>query len=1033
MGVSSKRKYTDQGMWDEFLKGMRPVQDLYNQAFATYMRDMEEYDALPVQARITRLTPVILQFMKSRAATQEEGAAAQGKETNAAQSAGSNRSNKRTADTSGMGQQTQRQKKDIGRKQGESFRTYEGVPTSQDYTTCPDAGYQSTTEAKTYNHSLRNALNSERRCLVCWAPDHNIHGCPNRSQAFREEMERQVPSSAMHHAQSKDTSDCTPSCHDGSGKDHGFDCADAGQASAAKVAAVGAEEDSGEAVGAAGDVEAVAEAMEQYRAAPQPVHSTYVYSSQEQRVPGTTAAMPCPTEKLPASSAPVGALNLNLIGTGKLRLRTAHYTFDTEELQRIGKETRGLTRDGFAHGAVHRNPACSTDACWLPEQPFQCCDHRGHHCWMDPPVNEIEMALQSYAAAKQQDPSNTSMCILVPVWRQASWWKRVKKFKRIRAYPKGAELLVSGVDTMAKIQLPYRAAVFYDPPSAPAVLEAAAGLQPGLQHHMVFETEINGEQARVLLDTGASQSFISKKFCQGVDMKSVAAPTPQQVKTAGGTEILAQTLCQISFQLQGMGVTGLPLIVLIPDDFTVLLGDNWLRSREAILNFADQTCSLKRNERGKRHILHVNKEKPGSKKRFRADLLLMVRAVEDVDDPTALDPQDFSKVPEEYRELLEKYKDVWPKDLPAGLPPLRAEVELVCPFDSKAIPVATYRMRYSPAEIEEARKQVKRFLEKGFIRPPTSPYGASVLFTPKKDGGVRMCIDYRKVIAQTRKDKHPLPRADELMYQLHGADTFSGLDLLSGYHQVRVHESDIPKTAFRTSEGLYEWLVMPFGLTNAPGIFQRVMNTVFRDYLGSFVNIFLDDIMAFTKEEREHLRHAKHKEALELVFLKMREHRLYGKLSKSFFGQSEIPWLGRILNKDGVRPDPAKTEVIADWPRPTNVKELQSFLGFANWFRQYMRGYSQHVSVLTKLTRKNQTYDWTLECEEAFLWVKQALADAPVLAHADFTSRSLSGQTPASMVLVQSCSKKIGLSPLKVQDSVQQRGTVPLESRSCSR
>ena len=257
------------------------------------------------------------------------------------------------------------------------------------------------------------------------------------------------------------------------------------------------------------------------------------------------------------------------------------------------------------------------------------------------------------------------------------------------------------------------------------------------------------------------------------------------MKTAGGIEILAHTLCQVSFQLQETGVTVSPLIVPILDDFTVILGDDWHRSKEAILNFADQTCSLKRNEKGKRHVLYVNREKPAKQQKWRADLLV-VRTVEDVEDVTAPELADFSKVPEEYRELLEKYKDKWPKDLPAGLPPLRAGVEVVIPFansiDSQAKPVATYRMRYSPAKIEEARKQVKRFLEKRFVRPSTSPYGASILFTPKKDGGLRMCIDYRRVNAQTRKDKHPLPRADELMDQLHGADTFSGLDLLLGYH-----------------------------------------------------------------------------------------------------------------------------------------------------------------------------------------------------------------------------------------------------------
>ena len=530
--------------------------------------------------------------------------------------------------------------------------------------------------------------------------------------------------------------------------------------------------------------------------------------------------------------------------------------------------------------------------------------------------------------------------------------------------------------------MPYRAAVFYDPPSAPAAM-GTAGSTEQTQHHMVINTEIAGKQARVLLDTGASQSFISKDFCESADMKSVVAPTPQQVKTAGGAKILARTLCQVSFQLQGMSVTVSALIVPLPEEFTVILGDDWLRSKEAVLNYTNQTCILKKNERGKKHILQINDSKSPKTVRWQADLLL-VRTVNDVGEPSEMEIADFSKIPEPYRALLENYKDVWPKDLPARLPPHRQGVELVIPFDADAIPVASYRMRYSPAEIEEARTQVKRFLEKGFVRPSTSPYGASVLFTPKKDGGLRMCIDYRRVNAQTRKDKHPLPRPDELMDQLRGADTFSGLDLLSGYHQVRVHPSDIPKTAFRTSEGLYEWLVMPFGLSNAPSIFQRVMNNVFRDLLGKTVNAFLDDTLVLTKEPNKGLQQQKHLKALEEVLMKMREHRLYGKLSKSFFGLHEVPWLGQILNKDGIRPDPVKTTVVAEWPRPRNMKEMQSFLGFANWFRQYMQGYPQHTAELTKLTRKNQTYEWTEECEAAFLWVKKALANAPVLTHADF-------------------------------------------------
>ena len=215
--------------------------------------------------------------------------------------------------------------------------------------------------------------------------------------------------------------------------------------------------------------------------------------------------------------------NLLMMGSGKYKLKSAHYTFDPNELERIAAESRLFTRDGFAHGLAYKNPACSRDACWLPEKPFECCDHRGHHCWLDPPVSMIEATLQSYAAAKKHDPSNTSMCILVPVMRKTSWWKKLKSMKRIRMYPKGAEVLLSGLDHKARIQLPYRAAVFYDPSSRPAAL-GSVGKLIDTQHHMVFNTQIAGKEARVLLDTGASQCFISKGFCESVKMQSVAAP-----------------------------------------------------------------------------------------------------------------------------------------------------------------------------------------------------------------------------------------------------------------------------------------------------------------------------------------------------------------------------------------------------------------------------------------------------------------------------------------------------------------------------
>ena len=711
-------------------------------------------------------------------------------------------------------------------------------------------------------------------------------------------------------------------------------------------------------------------------------------------------------------------VNLNLIGIGKTKLAHVNYTFDPDELKKLAKQTRPFTRDGYAKGLIYKNPGCTQDACYLPEQPFECSDHRGHHVWIDPPVKNISYALASYSAAKRQDPANTSMCILVPIWRRATWWKQLKGMQRIKEYPRGAEVLIPEIDKTSRIQLPYRAAVFYDAPSPPATLGSV-----GPQHIMSFKTEIAGKDAKVLLDSGASQCFISLDFCKQANLQTLAAPTPQEVRTAGGTDILAPTLCQVSFQLQGMKVTVCALIVPLPAEYSVILGDDWLQSKGAIMNWEEGTCSLKRNEKGKRYTLHT-KEQPTDIK-WRPDLMV-VQMVEDVEEPQHTESVDISQVPPEYRALLEKYREVFPSDMPAGLPPQRAGITHVIPLsDPKSTPVSSYRMRYSPAEVEEARKQVEYFRSKGFVRPSTSPYGSSVLFTPKKDGGLRMCIDYRNLNAQTKKDKHPLPRIDELLDHLHGSDTFSGLDLLSGYHQIRIHQDDIPKTAFRTSEGLFEGTVMSFGLTNAPATFQRLMNEVFREHLGKFVLIYLDDIMIHSNGTGEHLKH------LELILQKLREHGLYAKFSKCFFGLKEIPWLGHIISKDGVRPDPAKTKIIAEWLRPTTVKEVQSFLDFANWFRQYMQGYSQRTFPLTQLTRKNKSGNGQTNVNKHSNGSRKRCRKHQCLRILTSQDHLRCIQTPAKTVSELYCGRRESLWLLKARDSTRLRGTIRLASKSC--
>ncbi|KAJ9527210.1 hypothetical protein QJQ45_025469 [Haematococcus lacustris] len=241
-----------------------------------------------------------------------------------------------------------------------------------------------------------------------------------------------------------------------------------------------------------------------------------------------------------------------------------------------------------------------------------------------------------------------------------------------------------------------------------------------------------------------------------------------------------------------------------------------------------------------------------------------------------------------------------------------------------------------------------------------------------------MCIDYRALNKVTVKNKYPLPRIDQLLDRLHGATIFSSLDLQSGYHQIRIQPEDVPKSAFRTPYGHYQFKVLSFGLTNAPATFQAVMNDIFRDYLNDFVVVYLDDILVFSKNKAEHLKH------LEIVFRILKEHELYAKLIKCEFEKSELKFLGHLVGVNGIRPDPAKIKSIKDWPPLNDVAAIRSFVGLATYFRMFIQGFAKLVEPLTNLTKKDVTWCWDDKCEEAFQGVKHALSNAPVLSLPDF-------------------------------------------------
>jgi hypothetical protein len=333
-------------------------------------------------------------------------------------------------------------------------------------------------------------------------------------------------------------------------------------------------------------------------------------------------------------------------------------------------------------------------------------------------------------------------------------------------------------------------------------------------------------------------------------------------------------------------------------------------------------------------------------------------------DSTEADPLEAIKV-------VSEFPDVFPKDLP-GMPP-EWKVQFAIELIPGTAPIYKRAYRVSGPELVELKKQINELSEKCYIKPSTSPWAAPILFVEKKDGTRRMCIDYRALNEVTIKNKYPLPRIEDLFDQLRGASMFLKIDLRSGYHQLRIQPSDIPKMTFITKYGLYGYTVMSFGLTNAPTFFMNLMNSVFMDYLDKFVVVFIDDILIYSQSEEYHVDH------LKMVLQRLREHQLYAKLTKCEFWIDEVLFLGHIINKDGLVVDPKEVADILNWKAPTDVWGIKSFIGMARYYRRFIEGFSKNARPITALLANKVEFKWTQKCQEAFEALKEKLTTSPVL------------------------------------------------------
>ncbi|KAJ0524657.1 putative nucleotidyltransferase, Ribonuclease H [Helianthus annuus] len=489
---------------------------------------------------------------------------------------------------------------------------------------------------------------------------------------------------------------------------------------------------------------------------------------------------------------------------------------------------------------------------------------------------------------------------------------------------------------------------------------------PGTVSGIIY---LAGRDIYVLFDTGATHSIVSQVFARHLKIVPSLLDHALVISTPMGNPTVITHIYRDCPLVVGNFVRKANLYPMQMGDFDVILGMDWLAMHRATID-----CHSKRvifgDLRYPESIFQGTQPQKSIKiiSALKAQKLIshgcegFLAAIKD----TSVDAPNIENFP-----VVRDYSDVFPEELP-GLPPDR-EVEFTIDLIPGAEPISKAPYRMAPLELKELKEQLQELVERGFIRPSVSPWGAPVLFVKKKDGSMRLCIDYRELNKITIRNRYPLLRIDDLFDQLQGAKFFSKIDLRSGYHQLKVRDQDVSKTTFRTRYGHYEFLVMPFGLTNAPAVFMDLMNRVFHEYLDRFVIVFIDDILVFSESREEHEDH------LRTVLETLRQKKLYAKFSKCDFWLEKVVFLGHIVSADGITMDPSKVEAITKWPRLTSVTEVRSFLGLAGYYRRFVEGFSMIALPLTQLLRKGIKFSWNDDREKSFETLKQRLVSAPIL------------------------------------------------------
>jgi hypothetical protein len=473
------------------------------------------------------------------------------------------------------------------------------------------------------------------------------------------------------------------------------------------------------------------------------------------------------------------------------------------------------------------------------------------------------------------------------------------------------------------------------------------------------------------VDSGSTDNLVSTEMVEKLELKTRKHPSPYRVTwLQKGHQVRVTKQCLVNFKM-GNYRDEILCDVIPMDVCHVLLGRPWQYDRHVVHDGRMNTYTLEKD--GESHTLLPMKDKE-VKPEVSSTILLMsgkelLTELEKDEDPqflvvrkprVVLTSTRVDDLPEEIQQLLGEFADIIVDELPCSLPPVRSVSHHIDLIPGASLPnKAAYRL--TPQENEEVKRQVQDLQDKGLVRESLSPCAVPTVLSPKKGGGWRMCTDSRAINKITIRYRFPLPRMDDLMDCLSGANYFSKIDLKSGYHQIRMREGDEWKTAFKTNEGLYEWLVMPFGLTNAPSTFMRLMNEVLREFIGKFVVVYLDDILIFSKTKAEHLRH------LAMVMRRLQQEKLLINLKKCSFMQTELIYLGFVISANELKMDPEKVDVIRKWPSPRNVFEVRSFHGLASFYRKFIRNFSEiSAAMMDTVKKRHKVFRWTTEAERSF-------------------------------------------------------------------